>query len=105
MEDGNKTKKTINTEKIRAVIARVLLVAVACAGIVYAAETGTTDNTNERKLQNGSFEAGQTFTNAYTQPDQSAVPSWNTTAFEGKIELFRKNTITYICGVTLEPKD
>lgn len=105
MEDGNKTKKTINTEKIRAVIARVLLVAVACAGIVYAAETGTTDNTNERKLQNGSFEAGQTFTNAYTQPDQSAVPSWNTTAFEGKIELFRKNTNTYISGVTLEPKD
>lgn len=58
---------------------------------------------NNRKLQNGSFEAGQTFTNDYSQPNQSAVPSWNTTAFESKIELFRKNTNTYISGVTLEP--
>ena len=61
------------------------------------------DNTDNRKLQNGSFEAGQTFTNDYSQPNQNAVPSWNTTAFEGKIELFRKNTNTYISGVTLEP--
>ena len=63
------------------------------------------DTSNNRKLQNGSFEEGQTFTNDYSQPNQSAVPSWNTTAFEGKIELFRKNTNTYISGVTLEPKD
>lgn len=63
------------------------------------------DTSNNRKLQNGSFEEGQTFTKDYSQPDQSAVPSWNTTAFEGKIELFRKNTNTYISGVTLEPKD
>lgn len=68
---------------------------------VYAADSST-DN---RKLQNGSFEEGQTFTNAYLQLVQSDVPSWNTTAFEKKIELFRKNTNTYISGVTLEPKD
>lgn len=61
------------------------------------------DNTDNRKLQNGSFEAGQTFTNDYSQPNQSAVPSWNTTAFERKIELFRKNIGIYINGVTLEP--
>lgn len=67
---------------------------------VYADATNTTDN---RKLQNGSFEEGQTFTNDYSQPDQSAVPSWNTTAFQGKIELFRKNTGTYITGVILKP--
>ena len=66
-----------------------------------AAAEGTTDN--NRKLQNGSFEKDQTFTNDYSQPNQSVVPSWNTTAFEGKIELFRKNTNTYISGVTLEP--
>lgn len=65
---------------------------------VYAEET--TDN---RKLQNGSFEEGQTFTGTYSQPDQSAVPSWNTTAFQGKIELFKENTGTYIAGVTLKP--
>ena len=61
------------------------------------------DTSNNRKLQNGSFEEGQTFTNDYSQPNQNAVPSWNTTAFEGKIELFRKNTGIYITGVTLEP--
>lgn len=104
MKDGSKTKKTISAEKIRAVIARVLLLAVACAGIVYAA--GETNNgTATSKLQNGSFEEGQTFTKDYDQPNQSAVPSWNTTAFQGKIELFRKNTGTYINGVTLEPQD
>lgn len=61
------------------------------------------DTSNNRKLQNGSFEEGPTFTGNYLQPDQSAVPSWNTTAFQGKIELFRKNTGIYINGVTLEP--
>ncbi len=105
MKDGNKMKKTISVEKIRAVIARVLLVAVACAGIAYAAGTDTTVNDDERKLQNGSFEEGGPWNSTYQQPDQSAVPSWNTTAFEGKIELFKKNTNTYISGVTLEPKD
>ena len=70
-----------------------------------AAAEESANTTDNRKLQNGSFEEGQTFTKDYLQPDQSAVPSWNTTAFEGKIELFRKNTNTYISGVTLEPKD
>lgn len=66
---------------------------------VYAAD----GNTNNRKLQNGSFEEKQTFTGTYLQPDQKDVPSWNTTAFERKIELFRKNTNTYISGIVLEP--
>ncbi len=106
MKDGNKKKKTISAEKVRAVIARVLLVAVACAGIAYAAEetsNNTPTNTANNKLQNGSFEEGQTFTKEYNQPEQSTVPSWNTTAFQGKLELFRKNTGTYIPGVILEP--
>lgn len=63
------------------------------------------ENSSVNKLQNGSFEEGQTFTGNYSQPDQSNVPSWNTTAFQGKIEMFRKNTGTYITGVTLEPTD
>ena len=50
----------------------------------------------DNKLKNGSFEEGQTFTkDYYDQPDQKNVPSWNTTAFEGKIELFRDNPNTY----------
>ena len=73
-----------------------LLVMTGTAAFAAAAE----DN---RKLQNGSFEEGPTFTGPYQQPDQSAVPSWNTTAFQGKIELFRKNYNIYINGVTLNP--
>lgn len=105
MKDGSKTKKTISAEKIRAVIARVLLIAVACAGIVYAADTGTTVNTDVEKLQNGSFEEGQTFTKAYLQT--TTVASWNTTAFQGKFELFRDNPNTYLTNpnVRLTPTD
>lgn len=65
------------------------------------------DTSNNRKLQNGSFEEGQTFDGNYSQPDQSAVPSWNTTAFEGKIELFKDNSNTYLTNpnVRLTPTD
>ena len=56
-----------------------------------------------RKLQNGSFEEKQTWTNDYSQPLQNAVPAWNTTAYEGKIELFRANTGVYVPGVLLAP--
>lgn len=103
MKDGN--KKKISAEKVRAVIARVLLVAVACAGIVYATEETGNGTAQSAKLQNGSFEEGGPWNSTYQQPDQSAVPSWNTTAFEGKIELFKENTGTYIPGVTLKPSD
>lgn len=95
MKDGNKSK--INAEKIRGVIARVLLIAVACAGIAYAADAANDTSTDAiRKLKNGSFEEGQTFTGAYSQIAQSAVPYWNTTAFQGKVELFRDNPSTYV---------
>ena len=81
----------------------ICLALAVCAGVAFA--TTGDGSINNRKLQNGSFEEGQTFTKDYEQPNQSAVPSWNTTAFEGKIELFKKNTGTYIPGVTLEPSN
>lgn len=65
--------------------------------------TGQTEKVNN--LKNGSFEAGQTWTSTYNQPDQSLVPDWNTTAFQGKIELFRKNKGIYINNVELVPSD
>ena len=93
MKDGN--KKKISAEKVRAVIARVLLIAVACAGIAYAAEEASNaTETNNAKLQNGSFEEGQTFTKDYLQTEK--VASWNTTAFQGQFELFRDNQNTYL---------
>ena len=99
MRYANKKQITRATENLRKVIAMICIIAIAFTGIVYVAAE------ESRKLLNGSFEEGQTFTDNYLQPNQSAVPSWNTTAFQGKIELFRKNTGIYINGVTLEPKD
>ena len=63
------------------------------------------ENSRVNKLQNGSFEKGPTFAGGYSQPDQKDVPSWNTTAFQGKIELFKENKNTYIPNVTLKPSD
>lgn len=97
MSDKMKPQKNKLLVNVRGLLLGLCLVLGVGIGFVYAAD--------DRKLQNGSFEEGQTFTGDYSQPDQSAVPSWSTTAFQGKIELFRKNTNTYITGVTLEPKD
>lgn len=69
----------------------------------YSSPRVSADTSSERKLQNGSFEEGQTWTGSYKQLDQSAVPAWNTTAFQGKIELLQANTGTYIKNVTLTP--
>lgn len=63
------------------------------------------ESSEVRCLLNGSFEEDQTSTNSYIQVDQSKVPAWNTTAFQGKIELFRSNTGTYINNVKLVPTD
>ena len=99
MNNGKKRQGAGLSAKGCAVLLSLCLLMTMLLPLTAAAD----DNTDNRKLQNGSFEAGQTFTNDYSQPNQNAVPSWNTTAFEGKIELFRKNTNTYISGVTLEP--
>ena len=100
MNNGRKRQGAGLSAKGCAVLLSLCLLMTMLLPLTAAAEesANTTDN---RKLQNGSFEEGQTFTNDYSQPNQSAVPSWNTTAFEGKIELFRKNNNTYISGVTL----
>lgn len=100
MRDGTRKMSV----KIISIIAMVCLLAAACVGIANATtEANSTSDTN--KLLNGSFEEGQTWTDSYKQPAQSAVPAWNTTAFQGKIELLRENTGTYISGVKLSPTD
>lgn len=106
MHNSNGKLKRKLSSRIRDILLVICLMISACIGVVHVAEwVAAADGTANKKLQNGSFEEGQTFTKDYNQPDQSAVPSWNTTAFQGKIELFRKNTGTYIPGVTLEPTD
>lgn len=76
-----------------AVLLSLCLLVTMLLPLTAAAEesANTTDN---RKLQNGSFEEGQTFTGPYLQT--STVANWNTTAFQGKFELFRDNPNTYL---------
>ena len=107
MYNSNGKLKRKLSSRIRDILLVICLMISACIGVVHVADwvAAADENTDNRKLQNGSFEEGQTFTNAYSQPDQDDVPSWNTTAYEGKIELFRKNTNTYISNVILEPTD
>ncbi len=101
MKDGNNKKITRAAKSLRAVIAMICIIAVACAGIVYAATDESVSDS--RKLLNGSFEDDQSWTSSYSQLDQSKVPAWNTTAYQSKIELFRSNTGVYIKEVKLAP--
>lgn len=104
MQHVNKKHISRASRMLCVAIALVCAIALACAGIAYATtETNTSDN---KKLHNGSFEDEQTWTDKnYKQPDAASVPYWNTTAFEGKLELFRENTGTYIPNVTLTPSE
>ena len=100
------TQKKQWWRRLGAALFSILLMIALAAGLycgtAYAAE-GT--QSIQKNLLNGSFEEGQSWSGNYSQPDQSAVPAWNTTAFQGKIELFRKNTGIYIPGVELKPTD
>lgn len=92
--------------KVRGLLLGLCLIAGVGVGLVYADEnaTSTTPTADNRKLQNGSFEEGQTWTNSYMQLDQSKVPYWNTTAYNPKvIELLKENKSVYIPNVTVKP--
>lgn len=91
MKRGRRQSQTKLSERVYAVLFSLCLVVGMGAGFVYASAEDTSDN---RKLQNGSFEVGQTFENAYLQTN--TVANWNTTAFQGKFELFRDNPNTYL---------
>lgn len=106
---SGKKKKRQKSQKffsvtLRGILAGVCL-ALAVSGAVAFAATESNSSTDNRKLLNGSFEEGQTFKNAYLQTP--TVANWNTTAFQGKFELFRDNPSTYLSNpnVRLTPTD
>lgn len=104
MKEKNKQQRKKTPGKVRAILLSITMIAAACVGLAYAVETDNLSG-DDAKLQNGSFEEGVTWSDSYKQIDQNSVPSWNTTAVDGKIELLRKNNGVYIKGVTLEPTD
>lgn len=101
-----KTRRKPTTDRaggIRAILLSLCLIMVLGLA-VYAEEASPTAADATKKLQNGSFEEGQTWTNSYQQLDQSKVPSWNTTAYSPTvIELLRSNKNVYISNVTVKP--
>ena len=101
MKRGRRQSQTKLSERVYAVLFSLCLVVGMGAGFVYA----SAEDTSNRKLQNGSFEEGQTFTKEYLQT--ATVANWNTTAFQGKFELFRDNPNTYLTNpnVRLTPTD
>lgn len=102
---NRKTKYRNSTRSLCLFLAMLLLFSGMFSGFFFLKASGEESTAEVRNLLNGSFEEDQTWTNAYSQPDQSKVPAWNTTAFQGKIELFRSNTGTYINNVKLVPTD
>ena len=73
---------------------------------LHVANAEEATDANNKMLLNGSFENiadGVTFSSCYASPTQEKVTAWNTTATDGKIELFKENTGTYINGVKLIP--
>ena len=105
MSDKKKRQSKLLVKVRGFLLGLCLIVGVSVGAVLAAGETA--EPSDNRKLQNGSFETG-TFewgNKNYLQPAQSNVPSWNTIAFEGKIELFKANTGTYVTGVTLKPSE
>ena len=101
MNNGKKRQGAGLSAKGCAVLLSLCLLMTMLLPLTAAAE----DTSNNRKLQNGSFEEGQTFERAYLQTE--TVANWNTTAFQGKFELFRDNPNTYLTNpnVRLTPTD
>lgn len=103
MNNGKKRQGAGLSAKGCAVLLSLCLLVTMLLPLTAAADD-TPDN-NNRKLQNGSFEEGQTFTKPYLQT--STVAYWNTTAFQKMFELFRDNPNTYLTNpnVRLKPTD
>ena len=108
MNNGRKRQGAGLSAKGCAVLLSLCLLVTMFLPLTAAAaeeSAGTTNTTDNRKLQNGSFEEEQTFTSASLQT--YTVASWNTTASQGKFELFRDNPNTYLTNpnVRLTPTD
>lgn len=69
-------------------------------------DSGSTNADVQNNIQNGGFEEPEIKEGKdYEQPTMEKVPSWKTTAFEKKIELFKENTGTYIPNKELIPPE
>ena len=91
-----KQKKHIRSFKIFGFLLGFCLIVGVSTGVNIG--TAYADDTDNRKLQNGSFQTlnNVTWSNKYISTEQGNVEAWNTTASDGKIELFKENSDVYI---------
>ncbi|MDD6880283.1 MAG: hypothetical protein PUE18_01740, partial [Firmicutes bacterium] len=99
----------MNISKKNRFLAIFLSILIVMVNLPFGVMTAKGAGGTSGKLLNGSFEEPE-FSGTYKQFDKSAVPYWNTTAYNtnginGMIELFRQNTGTYVSGATLKPSD
>ena len=97
------TKKITSGAKMRNTLMSLGMVGVLGAGVTYGVVS--TKAATAAKLQNGGFEKLNWNESGSNQIDQSKVENWNTTAFDGRIEIVRPNTNSYISNVTLKPTE
>ena len=64
MKNEKKQQRKRMSANVRGTLLRVCVILGVCAGLVFAADGDLTtlNATDDRKLQNGTFEEGQTFT-------------------------------------------
>ena len=111
MSDNTKRREKRWSANIPGTLLRLCLIVGVCAGLVFAA-TDTGSTSDDRKLQNGSFEEIKNVTidttKKYLQTSKDNVSNWETTAYDkGLIELFIENNGTYIQNpkAILKPTD
>lgn len=84
-------RKTV--KRIFSLILLIVLIISTVEVKKFEISASTTDTMYSVKhLQNGSFEENMsdyTFSNGYVQPNRTAVPYWDTTAYGGKLEFFQ----------------
>lgn len=84
-------RKTV--KRIFSLILLIVLIISTVEVKKFEISASTTDTMYSAKhLQNGSFEENMsdyTFSNGYVQPNRTAVPYWDTTAYGGKLEFFQ----------------
>lgn len=102
----NRKTKYSNATRLPCLFLAVLLFfSIILPGFFCLKALGEESSAEPKNLLNGSFEECPEWSGVYSQPYQSDVPAWNTTAFQGKIELFKYNNGTYIPSVKVIPTD
>lgn len=89
--------------RLKRIIASI--VAICLCTSCFSVMSATAAESENFSLQNSGFEEPNIGSASYTQPLESSVPYWNTTAYGKKIEILKENTGVYIDKYKLTPRE